>query len=118
MSGVGTRKQKTVEGGIDVVDFYVTRIIDESLVQALGRDLSLALRVCLDTTVALKDPIAYATALKAMLGARRAQDVLSQIQRNLRSLGVIQGAQGQGASRSWRGVLETNYSRETVKSHR
>jgi hypothetical protein len=60
-------------------------MINDVLVDVLGRDLAFTVRVCVDTSAALNYPLGYAVALEEMLGRRRAAEVVSRIEDELRA---------------------------------
>ena len=59
--------------------------INDVLVDVLGRDLALTMRVCVDTSAALNYPLGYEVALEEMLGRRRALEVVSRLEDALRA---------------------------------
>jgi len=67
-------------------DHSVVVAIEDSLIEVLGADLALAVRVCLDTSVALMDPMAYAEILEEMVGSERSESVLRSIKGKLTGL--------------------------------
>lgn len=94
----------------------VIRAIEDSLIETLGSDLALAVRVCLKTSVVLSDPLAYASALEVMLGNEKAERVLSCVGRRLRDLETDLGPA------SWRSfaqsivALRNQYSLEIIRN--
>ena len=60
-------------------------MINDVLVDVLGRDFAFTVRVCLDTSAALNYPLGYAVALEEMLGRRRAVKVVSHLEDKLRA---------------------------------
>jgi len=64
----------------------VIEAIDDGLVEALGPDLALAVRVCMSTSLALSDPLAYASALDVIVGNAKSELVLDRVGRRLRGL--------------------------------
>jgi len=65
----------------------IVKTIEDGLVESLGSELALAVRVCLSTPVALSDPLAYASALEVMVGNEKAELALDSLTRRLRDLG-------------------------------
>jgi hypothetical protein len=78
-------------GNDDRLDYILERTIEDGLNEALGQSLSLATRVCPDTSVALNDPITYIVALEKLLGDRAAR-ALSEMEKKLQSIGALRFA--------------------------
>ena len=83
--GVRAESRKPEEGGCRT-SRRIIRAVDDGLVEALGSDLALAVRVCLSTSLALSDPLAYASALEVMLGNDKSEPALGVVERRLREL--------------------------------
>ena len=66
-------------------DWRIVRLINDGLIEVLGRDAALAVRVCLDSSVALAHPLDYQVALVEMVGARRARAVVTRLEKKLRA---------------------------------
>ena len=66
------------------VDRQMLNTINNALARSLGSDYALALRVCLNTSLALSDPDEYTVALKEILGHARASDVIAGIEGRFR----------------------------------
>lgn len=91
----------------------VVGAINESLGKALGSDYSLAVRVCLNTSLALSDPSSYRAALVEIVGRQRAEEAMRLAEARLRRL----GEPGSGATRFSRLVfdLRSRYSADTLE---
>jgi hypothetical protein len=98
MKRSGRRKQ-TVKNAEDLIspgvedkfDYIVERTIEDGLNEALGQSLALATRICLDTSVALNDPVTYVVVLEKLLGARAAK-ALSEIEEKLQRSSALRFA--------------------------
>ena len=66
-------------------DRGILEIVNDSLVEVLGRDLALAVRVCVDSSAALNYPLGYPVVLEEMLGRQRAMEVVSHLEDKLRA---------------------------------
>lgn len=66
-------------------DRGILEVINDGLVEVLGRDLALAVRVCVDSSVALNYPLGYAVVLEEMLGGQPAMEVVSHLEDRLRA---------------------------------
>lgn len=64
----------------------VAKAIEDGLVETLGTDLALAVRVCLKTSFALTDPLAYASALVVMLVNDKSDRALERITTRIREV--------------------------------
>lgn len=83
--GLGTRfgGRRILESGSRRVDLPVIMAIEDSLIEELGADLALAVRVCLDSSLALRDPLAYAEILGVMVGGDGSERVLRAVKKKL-----------------------------------
>lgn len=85
-------------------------MINDGLVEVLGRDLAFVVRVCVDTSAAVDYPLGYAVALEEMLGRPLAAEVVSHIEERLRSeVGDLPAAKWMHLSELVR-CLRTSYS--------
>ena len=66
-------------------DHVILMTINDVLVEVLGQDLALAVRLCVDTRAAMDYPLGYAVALEEMLGGQRAIEVVAHLEDRLRA---------------------------------
>jgi hypothetical protein len=92
----------------------VIKVIDDSLVETLGSDLALAVRMCLSTSVALSDPLAYASALEVMLGDEKSELALDRIGKRLHELEAHLKPTGRGSFSEAILALRSAYSLEIL----
>lgn len=69
----------------------IQRFIDDSLEEVLGRNMAVAARACVETTLAIEDPEAYVSSLEGLLGAR-AGDVVQRAQSKFQGIGDLRYA--------------------------
>ena len=96
----------------------VIKAIDDSLVETLGPDLALAVRVCLSTPLALSDPLAYASALDVMLGSAKSELILDRVGRRLRDLEKDLEPTNWGSFAESIMALRSRYSPEMIRDSR
>lgn len=93
-------------------EYILQRAIEDSLNETIGESLALATRICLDTSVALEDPITYVAVLRILLG-NRATGVIRRIERKLQAISALRSA---GVACFCESIMYLNrlYSAETL----
>lgn len=91
-----SRGKQAVENGESYAgnigfDCILQRAIEDGLNETLGQSFAWATRICLDTSVALEDPVTYVTVLQTFLG-NRAFGVIRHVERKFQTIRALRSA--------------------------